>query len=149
MKIALRLLLAVLIAIAALPKDALGQSRLDVRAKEGENVYVIINQVKDEYRQDYEKFMKDVFFDALANSNNELTQQAFRSARWLIPDKQNEDKSWTYIFIIDPVVEHASYSIDNLFREKYSEEETKHLMDRYGSFMVGSEQFYSLRQSKY
>lgn len=149
MRSILGLILVLLIAIAVLPKDTLGQSKLDVRAKVGDKVYVIISNVKNEYRQDYEDFMNEVFFDLLASSKNELTQQAFRTSRWLIPEKQNEDKSWTYVFIIDPVIENATYNIDSLFRERYNATEAMHLIKRYESFMVGLTHFYSLKQSKY
>lgn len=149
MKHILGLLFVLLIVSVVLPNAALCQSKPNVRAQEGEKVYVIINYVKDECRKDYECFMNEVFFDILANSKNEQTQKALRTSRWLIPEAQNEDNTWSYIFIIDPVIENATYNIDSLFRERYNATEAMHLIKRYESFMVGLTHFYSLKQSKY
>jgi len=146
MKTFLKLLL---IGIFLIPTFSKAQNKSENKAKEGEFVYVIVNYVKNEAKAEYEKFMNDVFMKTLMTSTKKVTQQAYSTTRWLIPASQNEDKSWSFIFIMDPVVDDANYSIENLFQEKYSATEANELLKKYESFMAKPMLFNNMIQSKY
>ncbi|MCO6480204.1 MAG: hypothetical protein J5I94_26430 [Phaeodactylibacter sp.] len=143
----LSILLTAGLLLASLP--ALAQKKADMRAKQGEDVWLIINYVKDEAKADYEAFMADTFFALLQKSKNEKTRQQYQQTRYLKPARQNEDGTWTYIFLMDPVVEDGNYDIPELFMEVHSEEEAQKLMEQYESFMARPAEFHGLLQSEH
>lgn len=143
----LSILLTAGLLLASLP--ALAQKKADMRAKQGEDVWLIINYVKDEAKADYEAFMADTFFALLQKSKNEKTRQQYRQTRYLKPALQNEDATWTYVFLMDPVEEDGNYDIPELFMEVHSEEEAQKLMEQYESFMARPTEFHGLLQSEH
>ena len=56
----------------------------NMRAQEGEDVLLIINYVKNEFKAHYEKFMHEVFFDILLKSDNPNMQNQFSKTRTMI-----------------------------------------------------------------
>lgn len=87
-----------------LPLCAHAQSKSYTRSKEGDQVWLIVNYVKAESKQAFEKFMEEVFFKALTTSKIPERAEQYQKTRWLLPAQQNEDGTWTYVFIMDPVV---------------------------------------------
>lgn len=140
-------LLPAILLLASLP--TLAQDKSTMRAEKGQEVWLIINYVKDEAKADYETFMADTFFAYLQQSDNNKTQQQYRQTRYLRPADQNEDGSWTYVFLMDPVVQDGNYDILDLFTEFHPEEEAKKLMSQYGGFMARPAEMHALVQSEH
>lgn len=123
-------------------------SKKTLRANEGDHVWLIVNHVKAESRQAFEKFMDDVFFDILANSTNPVRKEQYRKLRWLVPAAPNEDGTWPYAFIMDPVIPGTDYDIQKLFEDKYNPEKAAELMRQYESFIAGG-MYKDLLQTKH
>jgi len=137
-----------LLAFFLLPLSAYAQSKPGTKAQEGDKVWLIINYVKNESKQPFEQFMDDVFFKVLTKSQAPKRAEQNQKTRWLTPDKQNEDGTWTYVFIMDPVVANADYDIEKLFQEQYSAEKSAELMRQYESYIARSD-FHAIIQSKH
>lgn len=135
-----------ILAIFLLPLSAYAQSKPS--AKEGEQVWLIINYVKNESKQSFEQFMDEVFFKVLSKSTAPQRAEQSQKTRWLTPAKQNEDGTWTYVFIMDPVVANAEYDIEKLFQEQYSPEKSTELFKQYESYIARSD-FHAIIQSKH
>ena len=128
---------------------AVEKGKEDRRAKEGQNTLLIINYVREESKMEYEKFMNEVFFDLLLSSKKPLMKEQYNQTRWLTPSKQNKDKTWTYVFFMDPVVKNGDYEFLPLFQEKYSEEEAKSLIEQHDSYMASPPDIHALIQTKH
>jgi len=124
------------------------QSKTNNRSKEGDQVWLIFNYVKAESKPEFEKFMEDIFFKVLISSKEPQRAEQYQKTRWLMPAQQNSDSSWTYVFIMDPVVANANYDIEKLFQEQYSPEKSAELFKQYESYIVRSD-FHVLVQSKH
>lgn len=120
-----------------------------MRAKKGDEVLIIVNYVNDESKAEYEKFMKEIFFEVLSKSENPRTQEEYKKTRWLTPTEKNINNTWTYVFIMDPVVSGSEYNIHTLLKEKYSEGEANLLMEQYISFMSSTPDLHSLYQTQH
>jgi len=132
-----------------LPLCLSAQSKETNRANEGEKVWIIINKVKAESKADYGKFMDEVFFDLLLDAKNPMMQKQYQHTRYLAPARQNKDQTWTFVFLMDAVVEGGNYEFLPLFMEKYSQEESEKLIAQYESFMAGPPEFHALVQTKH
>jgi len=62
-----------------------------MRAKEGNNVILVINYVKAEAKANYEAFMEDVFYKAVHASKLPKMKEQNLQTRCLTPARQNED----------------------------------------------------------
>jgi hypothetical protein len=88
------------------------------RAAVGERVWVLLNRVKADKRELHEKFVHDVLRPAALQVSPTIMQKV----RFLHPTEPNEDGTYTYIFLMDPVVDGADYSIENLLKQVHGEE---------------------------
>lgn len=104
------------------------------RAKSGEEVWVIVSYIKADKKADYEKWMKEVFFAALHKTQSQVLKDQMKQTRWLAPTGQNEDKSWSYAFLMDPVVQGGDYDITSLLSKEYGEEKGKVYWEQYMSY---------------
>lgn len=125
------------------------QTKEQMRSQEGDKVFLIINQVKDASKADYENFMHDIFFPLVTTSKMEKMQEQYQKTRWLTPARPNKDSTWTYVFLMDPVVEGGNYQFEPLFEEKYSKEEAAKLIKQHESYMAAPPKFHALVQSKH
>lgn len=137
-----------LLAAFCMPLCVHAQSKTNTRSKEGDQVWLITNYVKAESKQAFEKFMEEVFFKALTNSKNPERAEQYKKTRWLVPAQQNADGTWTYVFIMDPVVPTANYEIEKLFQEQYSPEKAAEMFKQYESYIAKTD-FHLLVQSKH
>ncbi len=119
------------------------------RAKDGEEVWVILTFVKADKKADYEKWMREVFFAALHKTQSQQLKDQMKTTRWLTPKGQNEDKSWTYAFLMDPVVPNGDYDITSLLNKEYGEEKGKAYWEQYQSFWAKPVEAHVLNQANY
>jgi len=144
-----QLVFLIAITVFLLPGEAFSQSKSEMRAKEGENVMLIINYVKDEVKDDYETFMEDVFFKAITSSKLPKMDEQYLKSRWLVPTRKNDDNTWTYVFLMDPFVKDGNYQFEPLFEETHSKAEAAAIIKKYESFMGTATEFHFLTQSKH
>jgi hypothetical protein len=125
---------------------------LPISAQVAENnpskVWVIVNYIKDNAKADYEKWMTDIFFKPMNKTKDPLLAQLNASTRWLSPAQQNSDKTWTYVFLMDPVIPNANYDIESYLQSTYGEAQGKVYMTQYQSFIASAPQIHVLKNDR-
>lgn len=124
------------------------QKNLSARktATEGEKVWVIINHIKADKRQQFEKFIHEIFWPMAAKLGWQ-DQQVFRQTRVLHPTKAEEDGTYSYIFIMDPIIEGGDYDIDNLLKKMYGPEKAAEYGKMFDETKSREQTQYLVRQS--
>jgi hypothetical protein len=92
------------------------------RASRGDTVWVLVNHIKADKRQVFEKFITETFW----NRSKQLPpkdQQVFKQTRVLYPTAAEPDGTYSYIFIMDPLVTGGDYDIKSLLIKMYGERE--------------------------
>lgn len=115
-------------------------------AQTGENVWVIVNYIKESNKADYEKWMTEVFFAPMKTTQDPVLKKQYTATRWLTPANQNEDKTWTYVFLMDPVVPNGDYDIENYLVKTYGAEKGKAYMKQFEGFMAKEGQMHVLNR---
>ena len=128
---------------------AFGQTNDEPRqmAKPGDQVWVWSYPVKADKRSQYEHFVHDVFYKGASKlSGNNL--RALRQTRVMHPTKANPDGSYTYLFIMDPVVKGEKYDIETLVKKMYGPEEGAKHYKLFEDALAGKDVGYMTIQSK-
>ena len=123
--------------------------REQMRAKSGDEVWIIVTYVKDELKPEFEKWIKEVFYSALHKSQNPMDKLQLNSTRWLEPAHQNEDKTWTYVWIMDPVVPNGDYDIPTLLNKEYGEAKGTEHWVKYQTFWAKPVEAHILKQTSF
>ena len=116
------------------------------RAVEEESVWVLVNRIKADKKEVFEEL---IYNDILKNSKEAGGAQAdiISSVRILNPMNPDEDGNFTYVFIMDPMIEGVDYSIGSVllqfFDEEVANEKVKLWTDCYAEPQYG----YSLTQN--
>jgi hypothetical protein len=76
-------------------------------ARPGETMWVLLNHIKADKREQFERFVREV----LEPVAKQVEPNTVRHVRLLLPTAPNEDGSYTYIFLMDPVIDGADYTI--------------------------------------
>lgn len=90
------------------------------RAVERERVWIRVNTIKADKRDQFEHFVHAILRPAVAQVEPAMARQV----RFLHPREANPDGTYTYVFLMDPVVEgydYAEYEIDQLLKRAYGE----------------------------
>ncbi|WP_128548491.1 hypothetical protein [Larkinella soli] len=98
---------------------AFGQTPHTV-AKQNETVWVIAYPVKAAKRAQYERFIHEIFWPGAKNLPA-AEQKVFRQTRVMHPTEPEADGSYSYLFIMDPVIKGADYGIESLLKKMYGE----------------------------
>ncbi|MBI1760641.1 MAG: hypothetical protein HYR56_04310 [Acidobacteria bacterium] len=89
-------------------------------AVEGDEVWVAVNTIKADKREQFEKWVYEIFWPAgLKLPAKE--RAAFEHTRVLRPSKANDDGTWTYLYVMDPVIPGAEYDIERLLKRMFDE----------------------------
>lgn len=131
------------------PSATAAPTKEQMRAKTGEEVWVIVTHVKGDQKPAFEQWVKEIFYPALQKSKNPMHKAQLQSTRWLEPAAQNEDKSWTYAWIMDPVLPKADYDIATLLNTAYGEEKGKAHWEAYMAFWAKPVEAHILKQTAY
>jgi hypothetical protein len=89
---------------------------IPLRAQAGDTVYLVDHYVRPDQREQFEEFVSQILWPALRGR----VQQQTRMLKSLVP---NEEGSYTYTFVLDPVVPGERYNILDFLRATYPEEE--------------------------
>jgi hypothetical protein len=103
------------------------------RAQAGDTVYLVEHYVRPESRQQFEEFVDGVLWPAFqrAAATNAVRGRMLQQSRLLRPVTPNDDGTYTYTFILDPLVTGESYSVLDLLREVHPEEAAKQHYERF------------------
>lgn len=114
-----------------------------LRAVDGEEMWVLLNHVKPDRRKEFERFMHEIIGKIGAQSELHVLNRT----RLLHPTKPNKDGSYTYIFLMDPVVADGEYSFEKLLPLAYSPEEVKNLLPLFYDSLVSDQVGYVVTQT--
>ena len=128
-------------------------SEVKLRADEGELVWIILNHVKPDKRQQFEEFM-DIMnqtFEDLIKTDKVSAEEAmaWKQMRFLHPTEANEDGSYTYVFLADPWIEGVESGIGYWLRQKYSEEEAQKYGQMFSDSLMHPQTSYMSKQGKH
>jgi uncharacterized protein (TIGR02246 family) len=118
------------------------------RAVQGDTVWVLLNHVKADKREQFEKFISDVLIPAATKlSKTDSKRAASRlQTRTLFPAAKNEDGTYTYVWLMDPVVAGLDYSFKGMFSEIYTPDETEKYIKMFNDALVEPQIRYTLIQ---
>jgi hypothetical protein len=118
-------------------------------AKEGDTVWVIANHVKSDKRQQFERFVHEVFWDSSSKLSSQEEQLVFRQTRVLHPTRQEKDGSYTYLFIMDPYIPGANYDIGQFLDKIYGTPKAAEYMKMLEETQVREQTSYFVVQSRH
>lgn len=117
-------------------------------AKPGEEVWVWTYPVKATKRKQYEHFVHDIFWPGAAKLSA-AEQRIFRQTRILHPVSANPDGTYTYLFIMDPLIKGADYDIGSLIKKMYGPKQGADYYKLFdGAILSGKDVGYKVTQSK-
>ncbi|MGE5351357.1 MAG: hypothetical protein ACM3MI_05920 [Clostridiales bacterium] len=117
------------------------------RAKENETVWVLLNHIKPDKRQQFEKFIHEIFWPA-SRRLSKADQQLFDQTRVLHPTEKEKDGTYTYVFIMDPVVKGGDYSIEKLLVKEYGKEKGDEFIKMFNDCLASEQTGWVLTQSE-
>ena len=123
----------------------------NVVASSGESMWVILNHVKADKRQEFEKFVYEILLPALKeDAKVDLTsKKIIEQTRMLEPKRANKDSSYTYIWLMDPIVKDADYSYPGILNKVYSPEETKKYISMNDECLVSPQIGYRVKRGSW
>jgi hypothetical protein len=113
------------------------------RAAIGEKVWVLLNRVKADKRELHERFIHDI----LRPTALQIDPATVRKVRYLHPTEPNEDGTYTYIFLMDPVADGADYNIENLLKQVHGEEKGLEYHQMWADSLAEEQTGYEVTQS--
>jgi hypothetical protein len=119
------------------------------RAKTSDKILVVIVNVKGELKNEFDIWVKDVLYDALYKSKSEMKKAQLKTVRWLEPVRQNRDSTWTYSWIMDPIIPNTDYDILTFLEKEYGKELGQKHWDKYLTFMASEPSLVTLKQTNY
>jgi|TARA_Y100000310_G_scaffold212684_1_gene213552 hypothetical protein len=122
-----------------------------VTADPGDPMWVILNHVKADKRAQFEKFVYEILLPALEENakNDSKTRNLIEHTRMLEPRFANKDSSYTYIWLMDPLVKDAIYSYPGILNRVHSPEETKKYISMNNECLVGPQVSFPVKQGRW
>lgn len=117
-------------------------------ANEGDSVWIYVNHVKPDKRQQFEKFVTEIFWskgEMLSGKDSEV----FHKTRVLYPTQPERDSTYSYIFIMDPVITGGDYDIGNLLKKIYGEAKAAEYIKMFDETTAAEQTGYHVVQSHY
>ena len=141
---ALSALVGLLISLGVAPSTA------EPAKVEPGTLWVLLNHVKADQRASFETFAYERLQPALkkAAASDPLMRKVHSQTRMLAPQEANADGTWTYIWLMDPVVPGADYSYRAILEKAYSKQETDAAIALMESAMAGPQVGYAVAASK-
>ena len=141
--------LSTLLVLLALSTQTFGQSKPAARpmARSGETVWVCLDPIKKDKRTQYERFLHEIFWAGAAKLNP-ADQKVMRQTRILHPAKAEADGTYSYFFVMDPVIKGADYDIESLLTKMYGKAKATEYYKLYTTAHARPQVFYGATQSK-
>ena len=122
-------------------------------AKNGEEVFFVINKIKFDKKQEFDKILFGEVMPAFTeyrdkdDEKNEMNKKSLKTMRLLRPTQINDDSTWTFLFIADPYIEGATYNIVPPLLQKYGEDGAQAVFDRWNDCFAAGQEVYLSKQS--
>jgi len=122
-----------------------------MEASPGDPIRVILNHVKADKRAQFEKFVYEVLLPVLEKNaeNDPISRSIIEQTRMLEPTGANKDSSYTYIWLMDPLVKKANYSYKKIISGVHSPKETEKYLSMMGECLVGPQVSYLVKQGRF
>jgi hypothetical protein len=118
-------------------------ARETIRAAEGEQMWVLLNHVKADKREQHERIVHHILMPAV----RQVAPSALRHTRYLHPAEQNEDGTYTYAFLMDPLIEGTDYDILSLLHKAYGKDKAEEYIGLWNESLASPQVGYHLVQS--
>ena len=102
---------------------------------------VAINYILPQRAGQFEMLTKTVIMPAMKREDAEV----FKSLKFLVPEKQNDDGNFTYMFIADPYLEKKNYDIFEVLVSQYGRARAEEYFDRWISCFAYEQEVISFR----
>jgi hypothetical protein len=118
------------------------------RAVEGDTLFLAFHDIKAENKEEYERLVHDMLLDRISEADQQA-EFISTKVRMLHPTEANEDETYTYLFIFDPMYS-GDYGFNNynLYTKIYGEEKGTELDEQFAATMAGSQRSYLMVQSR-
>jgi hypothetical protein len=118
------------------------------RAAEGDTLFLAFLDVKPESREEFERLSHEMLFDRISEADQQA-EYISTLVRMLHPTEANEDGTFTYLFIFDPMYSgNYGFNTLNLYTKIYGEEKGKELDEQFAATLAGDQRSYTMIQSK-
>lgn len=106
---------------AACVSPSTGPSPFPTRAAAGDTVSLVQYYVRPDGRERFEQFVRESYWPAVQQvaQADSARARGFLQGRFVFPVRANADGSYTYVFILDPMVTGANYSMLELLQAAY------------------------------
>jgi len=122
--------------------------RENFRAAEGDTLFLAFHDVKAESKEEYERLSHEMLFDRISEADQQA-EYISTLVRMLHPTEANEDGTFTYLFIFDPIYSgNYGFNTLNLYTKIYGEEKGKELDEQFAATLAGEQRSYFMIQSK-
>jgi hypothetical protein len=118
--------------------------RSAIRAAPGQPMWVVLNHVKADHRANFEQFVHQILKPMAAQT----APEQFRQFRVLHPASPNSDGTYTYVFLMDPLVIGGDYSFDGL-KHMYGEEQAQIYLQIWDNALASPQVGYEVVQSEW
>jgi hypothetical protein len=126
----------------------LNESTSSKKAVEGDTVWVLLNHIKFEKTDQFEQLIHDVLWP-IADKMGSVEKEAAQRTRVLHPVKMNKDSTYTYVFIMDPVISKANYKFSYYFKNAYDEVKAKEYIKKLNDCYASPQTCYTVIQSRH
>jgi hypothetical protein len=114
-----------------------------MRAQAGEAMWVLVNHIHADKRNEFEHFLHAILMPAVAHTHPEI----YNKTRVLHPTASNEDGSYTYIFLMDPLVKDGVYNVREILMGYYNTEQVEEYMRLWDEALLTPQIEYDVIQS--
>ncbi len=120
------------------------------RAMPGDSVWMILNHVKPDQRDNFERFLERILMPALeqAAPENPLYMNLMDQGRILYPTEANEDGTYTYVYLFERYTA-GDYSYRSLFEQVYTTEQTEEYLQIPPEALDRSQEAYMTTQTRW
>jgi hypothetical protein len=124
-------------------------SRSEPAKAEPGTMWVLLNHVKADQRASFETFTYERLLPALKKgaASDPLLKKVHAQTRMLVPKEANADGTYTYNWLMDPVVPGADYAYRAILERAYSKQETDAAIALMEGSMAGPQVGYTVSSS--
>jgi hypothetical protein len=114
-----------------------------LRAAHGQSVLVCLSTIKPDKREDFIRYVEEVKAPAVAA----IKPAAHASVRLLEPSQPNPDGTWTFVWLMDPVLDGEDYAMEPMYEAFYGPEDVGERMQEWDDCHACEQVCYELVQA--
>ena len=113
------------------------------RAAKGDEVWVLLNHVKADKWEQHKDFVLNILLPAA----KKVAPTEMANSRFLYTTDQNEDGTYTSIWLIDPVIENGNYNMQDCLKMAHGDEKGEEYFQLWTESLATDQVDYSVIQS--